>query len=323
MNPRIVKIIERISIVLICMIVPAMILIWHVNRPHLQDPGQCARQESFARESGLPLEITNSLGMRMRLIPPGEYRRGSPPDEPGRRVGERQHRVVIPHAFYVSVTPVTQYQYEKLTGTNPSYRQDRPDFPADSMTWYEALEFCNRLSRLEGLPEVYGRADHEWIFHMDRDGYRLTTEAEWEYACRAGTETAFYTGPNDPPRVGHDNLWRAAWYQENSDGQPQPVGRKEPNRWGLHDMLGNVWEWCWDWYAAYPVAGNPDLRGPERGVQGRVIRGGSWYAPMHMCRAASRRFYIPDTGWNRLGFRVVRTVLPGSEMPDTDRDTSS
>ncbi len=322
MNPRLVKIIERISIVLICIIVPSITWFWYVNRPRLREPAPCDGQKTFAEEAGLPLKITNSLGMRMKLIPPGEYWRGSPPDEPGRRVGERQHHMVIPHAFYVGVTPVTQIQYERLTGMNPSYIQDRPHYPADSMTWFEALEFCNRLSRKEGLPKAYERRGNEWILHMDREGYRLLTEAEWEYVCRAGTDTAFYTGPNYPERAGHGNLWRAAWYRDNSGGQPQPVKRREPNPWGLHDTLGNVWEWCWDWFAAYPVTAEATLPGPESGNRGRVIRGGSWYDPLPMCRAAARRSYIPESTWNRLGFRIARTVPLETGAPEDGGDSS-
>jgi formylglycine-generating enzyme len=175
-------------------------------------------------------------------------------------------------------TEVTQEQYEAVMGSNPSNFKG-PDLPVERVTWYEAVEYCNELSRQEGLDPCYSGSGASMLCDFTANGYRLPTEAEWEYACRAGTETDFHTGnmthsgssPLDPA------LDRAGWYFGNSGSTTHPVGEKEPNAFGLYDMHGNVWEWCWDWYASDYYASSPaeDPRGPASGSD-RVVRGGSW-----------------------------------------------
>lgn len=275
-----------------------------VDTPRL-DP----RQQAFADMMGVPVEITNSLGMRLRLIPSGIYQRGSPPDEWGRSHDELRHRARIPYPFYMAVMETTQREYEEIMGANPSQFDLAPDFPVDRVLWEEALEFCNALSRREGFPPVYERRGDGWVGFPERDGYRLPYEAEWEFACRAGSTNAFHNGPIEPLEEGSATLQRVAWFKENSRGQPQPVGQLEPNAWGLYDILGNLHEWCWDWYAPYPRDHESDFTGPAAG-EARVVRGGGWYSTMEQTRCAARRPWYPFNHWNSLGFRIVRTVRP-------------
>lgn len=279
--------------------------VWSYPRiqPFRQDPAQV----SYAEGTGHALAVTNSLGMVFRLIPSGIYERGSPPTERGRRDDEFAHPVRISTPFYMAATPVTQAHYEIVMGHNPSFFDGHPDRPVEYVTWAEALLFCNALSRLEGLEKVYEQEDGRWHFREERAGYRLPTEAEWEFACRAGTRTPFYTGRANPVPLGRDNAWRAAWHRHNAHGRTQPVALREPNAWGLYDMLGNVWEWCWDWYAPYPRTVDPLMTGPDRGTA-RVIRGGSWYSTTRDTRCASRSARDPALPWNSLGFRVVLPV---------------
>ncbi len=301
------------SIAVVALIAGGLLVLigWYAMKPSIQPFVQEPGQAAYADRIGLPIATTNSLGMVMRLIPPGTYTRGSPLDERGRRQDERQHTVHITHTFYMAATETTQRQYEQVMGVNPSSVTDgREKVPVDSMTFGEALTFCNRLSELEGLEPVYEQQGNVWVAYHERDGYRLPLEAEWEYAARATTEEAFYTGPIEPTYQGRRNLWRAAWYTATSRGRPQAVGLREPNGWGLYDMLGNVWEYCWDWYAEYPLTPEFDLRGPSRSNQGRVIRGGCWYDKIERCRVATRRFHFPADPLNVLGFRVARTVIP-------------
>jgi formylglycine-generating enzyme len=282
-----------------------------VPLPFVQEPGQLA----YAQASGLSLEETNSVGMVMRLIPPGSYWRGSVPEEADRDIDERRHRVVIPHTIYMAATEVTQQAFETIMGFNPSATQEpgRERVPVDSMTFAQALEFCNALSEREGLDPVYEPRGQGWEAFHERNGYRLPLEAEWEYAGRATTETAFYTGSNRPRYQGRRNLWRAGWFRSNAKGRPQAVGWLEPNGWGLFDQHGNVYEYCWDWYGDYPLSTQFDLRGPRRSNMGRVMRGGCWYDQPANCRIADRHYHRPAVPLNVLGFRVVRTVIPPTD----------
>jgi formylglycine-generating enzyme len=183
--------------------------------------------------------------------------------------------------------------------------------PSRRVTWYEAVEYCNELSRQEGLDPCYSGSGASILCDFTANGYRLPTEAEWEYACRAGTETDFHTGnmthsgssPIDPA------LDRAGWYGGNSGSTTHPVGEKEPNAFGLYDMHGNVYEWCWDWYAGNYYASSPaeDPRGPASGSD-RVVRGGSWhYNALATAVPRYRGYLYPDNRNYSLGFRLVRT----------------
>ncbi|MGC5037545.1 formylglycine-generating enzyme family protein [Streptomyces sp. DT190] len=190
--------------------------------------------------------------------------------------------------FHQAAFPVTQERYAGVTGRRPSAaRGDR--LPVEGVSWWDAVHFCNALSLREGLVPAYRVGDGTGTVDWDTsaDGYRLPTEAEWEHACRAGS-----TGPR------YGRLDEIAWYRGNADDTVHPVGGKEPNAWGLHDMLGNVWDWCWDLY-------DPEVYGTYR-----VLRGGGWSDEHWSCRASVRRRSHPTFRIDDVGFRVARTA-PG------------
>lgn len=254
--------------------------------------------------------VSGPLGMSFALISPGSFLMGSPADEEARNEDEHRHRVTIKSSFYLQTTEVTQGQWKAVMGDNPSrFRHCGDQCPVESVSWDDAQEFIRRLNRREKT-----------------NRYRLPTEAEWEYAARAGTSTAIYTGPLRI--LGYSNapaLDRIAWYGGNSctsyEGAfdcrawpekqnrcsfcgAQPVSRKQANAWGLYDMIGNVWEWVQDWYEPYP-AERAAAGGPHKGKT-KVFRGGSWnYAP-RSCRAAYRLDNIPSSRLPFVGFRLAR-----------------
>jgi formylglycine-generating enzyme required for sulfatase activity len=234
--------------------------------------------------------------MRFVLIPKGSFSMGSPPDEDGRSDDEQQHEVSLSRDFYLGMHEVTQSQYEKVMEENLSYFQgtqvlgeDTSRHPVDSVSWEDAIEFCRRLAE---LPEEK-KANHK---------YRLPTEAEWEYACRAKsrTPTKFSFGIYDA------QLGTYAWYASNSGKMTHTIGVKLPNKFGLYDMHGNVWEWCSDWYDDKYYANSPgaDPRGPDSGSS-RVLRGGSWYDVPLYVRCACRNRATPAHRDRNNGFRVV------------------
>jgi len=255
-------------------------------------------------DAGNLKEITNSVGMKLVLIPKGRFLMGSPPDEVGSHDSKRRHEVTISRDYYLGVHEVTQAQYKKVMGKNPSYFQgdqvaerhpqtnrvvkdvDSSNHPVESVSWDEAVEFCQRLSALPEEKKA-GRV------------YRLPTEAEWEYACRAGSQTVYGYGNNA------ESLGEYAWYDGNSGSKTHSVGQKKPNAWGLHDMHGNAWEWCSDWFGAdyYTQSPKDDPKGPLSGSF-RVLRGGSWLNPAGFCRSAHRDGRFPDYRNLNLGFRV-------------------
>jgi formylglycine-generating enzyme required for sulfatase activity len=193
------------------------------------------------------------------------------------------HSVMLTKPYYMGKFEVTQDQYQQVTGRNPSHFKGR-DLPVDEVSWDDAQEFCEKASGKTGQT------------------VRLPTEAEWEHACRAGTKTAYYTGD------GEADLDRAAWYQENSGNTTHPTGQKAPNVWGLHDMHGNVWEWCADRYGEYSAVAATDPQGAAQG-QHRVLRGGSSGNAPGNCRSAHRYGNTPDGRYNiGLGFRVAASV---------------
>jgi formylglycine-generating enzyme required for sulfatase activity len=240
-----------------------------------------------------PQEITNSIGMKLVLIPKGTFQMGSPPGERGRRDEENQHWVTISTECYLGIYEVTQEQYESVTGTNPSeFKGDGR--PVEQVNWEEAVDFCRRLSDL-AEEKAAGRV------------YRLPAEAEWEYACRAGSKSAYYF--NDDP----EELADYGWYTSNSEFQTQPAGQMKPNAWGLYDMHGNVWEWCADWYGDYPTGEVTDPAGPGVGSS-RVVRGGSWFHSAVYCRSANRSKAIPAVRSSGFGFRVA--LNSPSDVPE-------
>jgi formylglycine-generating enzyme required for sulfatase activity len=254
----------------------------------------------------------------MALAPAGTFTMGSPADEPWRAPDETQHEVTLTRSFYISTHEVTQSEWEAVMGWNdPMF--PGPNLPVEGVNWYDAVAYCNLRSTQEGLTAPYTMTDVVYIYHhiayatvawnQAADGYRLPTEAEWEYACRATSTSAFcnggitdgYCSPLDP------NLDQVGWYCGNSWQMTHDVGGKAANAWGLQDMHGNVWELCWDWMGDYPAGPVTDPTGPEPS-SGRVLRGGCyWYEALH-CRSASRGSRGPGTDTYNIGFRVCRTA---------------
>jgi formylglycine-generating enzyme required for sulfatase activity len=234
-------------------------------------------------------------GWSLVEIKPGSFIMGSPSGEAGRFDDEVQHKVTLTHGYWLGKYEVTQGQYEELTGMNPSYFPG-PNLPVEQVSWDDAQEFMNKLNDRE---EAAGRLPAGWI-------YRFPTEAEWEYAARAGTTTAYSFG-DDGGALG-----KYAWYEDNSGEQTHEVGLKDPNPWGLYDMYGNVYEWCADWYEDYPVGDATDPTGPDADTGwGRVFRGGGCYADLRSCRSALRISLGPIARYNSLGFRVVAVQAAG------------
>jgi formylglycine-generating enzyme required for sulfatase activity len=225
-----------------------------------------------------PKELTNSIGMKLKLIPKGTFDMGSAANDPGADLDEPLHQVTLSRDFYIGQFEVTQSQYKDVLGTNPSQfprdkKIDPANYPVEGVSWLDAVEFCQRLSELPEEKKA-GRI------------YRLPTEAEWEYACRAGSPAAFCFG-NDPQLLS-----KYAWFDKNGGGQTHPVGLKRPNDWGLYDMHGNAWEWVADWYEVYPRKSVTDPKGPRSGKD-RVYRGASWnYSPDYH-RSANRTATAP------------------------------
>jgi formylglycine-generating enzyme required for sulfatase activity len=249
-----------------------------------------------------PKVITNSLGMKLVLIPAGEFLMGSPDSDTYARAHEKpQHRVRITQPFCLGATSVTQGQYRAVTGASPSHFKGSDDLPVEEVCWYDAIVFCNKLSEREGLKPFYQNGTG---FRLGGEGYRLPTEAEWEYACRAGSQTRFSFG-DDPASLGE-----YGWFDGNSGHKTHPVGQKRPNAWGLYDMHGNVWEWCDDWFEANYYANSPgaDPLGPSEAAD-RVSRGGSWYNDPLYCRAATHGWRTPGKRYYDLGFRLARAPV--------------
>ena len=290
-------------------------------------------QQAWAKYLGVPVELTNSIGMRLVLIPPGEFLMGSTEVEQAPAIQSAKssnkgliqssvaniqsegprHRVRVTRAFYLSKHEVTRGQFRQFVnetryktdaerdgkgGRGAGFRQDPqfiwsadPGFPQTdehptvNVSWNDATAFCNWLSKKQG------------------DANSLPTEAQWEYACRAGTATLWHIGDREA------TLEDSAWFMENAGGMTHAVGQLEPNAWGLYDMHGNVWEWCSDWYAEDYYARSPedDPRGPERGKD-RVHRSSGWNFPAFLCRSAYRDGHPAGFRFNNLGFRVACAV---------------
>ena len=239
-------------------------------------------KEPAAGVKANPKDFTNPIGMKFVYIPPGTFTMGSPPNEPGRDLGETQHKVTLSKGFYMQTTEVTQGQWKKVMGKNPSFFDNCGDnAPVEQASWEDVREFLRKLGQIDKTRK-----------------YRLPTEAEWEYACRAGTAGKRYFGEDDSRLMEH------VWYEDTACGQTNPVGQMLPNLWGLYDMQGNVWEWCQDWYGDYPAGAVTNPAGPARG-QYRVVRGGSWFCTPNLLRSAKRHWFEPSHIDFILGFRCV------------------
>ena len=256
---------------------------------HIQTSRALAAPERRAGEESA-FEIAPGVSIVMCWIPPGEFLMGSPEDEEDRGLDEKQHRVRISEGFWLAKTPITQAQWEAVIGNNPSHFKGA-ERPVDSVSW---LDICGNETRVGGFLGAVNRLS------TDSGRFDLPTEAQWEYACRAGT-----TGPF----AGASKLDEVAWHHANSAGRTQQVGLKKPNAWSLHDMLGNVWEWCADWYDEYSGEAETDPAGPSSG-SARVIRGGAWGYYAYSCRVADRGQSHPPFSYYGIGFRLARNAVP-------------
>ncbi len=240
------------------------------------------------------------LSVELISIPAGSFRMGSPDDEEGRLENEGPVHEVRVSAFQCMRYPVTRRLHAEVTGKDTGRPEGAADNrPVNNVTWYDAVRFCNRLSERDGLAPCYQLDGDEVSWDRSADGYRLPTEAEWEYACRAGAQTRWSFGDDE------EQLEEHAWYHKSSGGEPRAVGLKKPNAWGLHDMHGNVLEWCWDWHGPYSRDSQEDPSGPSEGGA-RVLRGGSFANPARGLRSAGRGWIGPENSFRFIGFRCVR-----------------
>ena len=259
-------------------------------------------------------------------IAAGTTRIGTPPDEVGRYDNEAMHDVTLSRPYLLATTEVTQLEWRRLMKSTPAEASScGDDCPVENVNWYEALAYCNALSREHDLEECYdlstcvGSSEGHlrcrqatWPRGLECGGYRLPTEAEWEHAARAGTPSATYLGNLGEGDEGCDLanavLGPIAWFCGTSGNRPHPVGNKTPNPLGLFDMHGNVWEWVWDRYAEYPDGSQTDPLGAPAGDE-RVFRGGGWNSIVRQCRAGARAKRRPSFRSRSLGFRPARSLL--------------
>ena len=230
---------------------------------------------------------TNGIGIKFVHLPAGAFVMGSSNKETGRGDDEIQHKVTFAKGIYFGVHPVTQEQWQAVMGDNPSSFKGEKDLPVESVSWQDCQEFCKLLT------------------HKDKKPYRLPSEAEWEFACRAGTASAYHVGETiatDQANYNGNFVYGAGTkgvYREKTT----PVGSFAPNAWGLYDMHGNVWQWCQDWHGGYAHKEVADPQSPQTG-NNRVLRGGSWGSHPIFCRSANRNFVDPDRRTEFYGFRV-------------------
>jgi formylglycine-generating enzyme required for sulfatase activity len=302
------------------------------------DKKQISAKESASARTGVPAapaSFKSSLGLPMQFIPGGSFMLGMTEEEFEALWPERidlewaitkvsnPHKVTLSD-FFMNATEITQYHYSKVMGINPSYFKG-DDLPVERVTWFDAVEFCNKLSLLEGLTPYYTMVDRQpaqaypikkakVATDPNANGYRLPTEAQWEYAAREGRwkidRTVAYAGSPTIDNVG--------WYKGNSNYSTHPVANKQPNSFGLYDMAGNVWEYCQDWYGLYAGIDATDPQGPDTGTE-RVDRGGSWNYVALSHRSATRGSKPTGVTRNVLGFRVVLPLSAFEQLYGTAR----
>ncbi|MDR1925263.1 MAG: SUMF1/EgtB/PvdO family nonheme iron enzyme [Planctomycetaceae bacterium] len=260
--------------------------------------------------------VITKNGSKLRRIPTGRFYMGSHDSDEFLRNNEHpQHRVLITKNLFVGVYPVTQKDFIELMEFNPSTASDNELCPVDSVSWYSAIEFCNKMSEAESLPPYYdltkikrrtnGAIETADVTILDGEGFRLMSEAEWEYVCRAGSITPWCFGDQVTDVGDH------AWYFDNSSSETHPVGEKKPNAWGIFDMHGNVMEWCYDWYGEFYYQTCQDEienpQGPPDGTS-KVLRGGAWQFGAEATRNAYRNSSSPDAISSVIGFRICRNA---------------
>ncbi len=242
--------------------------------------------------------FSNSIGMKFLYVPAGTFIMGSPLQEPHRYKNEIQHQVSITKPFYIQSTEVTLRHWRTLMGKRFfSRRKGKNEMPVVEVSWYDCMKFIKKLNA------------------MNEGAYRLPTEAEWEYACRAGSKSAYSWGDNIDCRkamygnnhLDYDECVECMRLKGITTDFPAPVKSFQPNAWGLYDMHGNVWEWCADWYGGYSEKALKDPYGPDSG-DNKVRRGGSWFKYGYSCRSANRAHGNPSTRYRTTGFRLVREV---------------
>jgi formylglycine-generating enzyme required for sulfatase activity len=240
-----------------------------------------------AQEKTPPKHFTNSIGMKFVLVPAGTFTMGSPNSEKGRGDDEYLRKLTFSKGLYMGIHPVTQEQWQAIMGANPSHFQGENNLPVEQVSWSDCQAFCKKLGARE------------------KKLYRLPTEAEWEYACRAGTTTAFHFGATISTEQANYNgnfifgLGKKGIHREKTT----PVGTFPANAWGLYDMHGNVWQWCQDWHGGYSRTELTDPQGPKSG-KNRVLRGGSWGSHPIFCRCANRNFADPESRTEYYGVRI-------------------
>jgi formylglycine-generating enzyme required for sulfatase activity len=267
-----------------------------VTQPVAQPMAQSVQSAAAPAAGSITAQLGNGVGLELIAIQPGSFTMGSPASERHREGDEAQHQVTISQPFWIAKHEVTQGQYQALMGINPAEPKHGvgADCPVYNVTWNDAINFCAKLTEIE---RAAGRlpAGYE---------YTLPTEAQWEYACRAGTTTSYNNNKNITGEEISRGLGDVCWYEYNSRDRVHPVGQKQPNAWGLYDMHGNVSEWCWDWYAGYTAGAVTDPTGPNMGSE-RVKRGGSYDSDADDCRAAAREDEEPFDASDSGGFRVA------------------
>jgi formylglycine-generating enzyme required for sulfatase activity len=286
---------------------------WSISLTLIVSSGLLLIPIDFANAEESKVPLGQSIGIEFAEIPPGEFQMGSPENEPDRRLEETPHTVHLATAFQISKTEVTQAQFEKVMGFNPSSFKDKEHsgLPVEQVSWFDAVMFCNRLSEMEGRVPVYKFLDairkgdsigNATVKVVPGNGFRLPTEAEWEYCCRAATTTAFSVGAT---------IGSAEANFGEIEGQIGAVDKYAANPWGLHNMHGNVSEWCWDAIGSYPSEATADPTGSFAATE-RVFRGGNWKMDLQFLRSACRLWISPGMRGDFLGFRVAH----GSQAAD-------
>jgi sulfatase modifying factor 1 len=247
--------------------------------------------------------LKTSIGMTLKRLRAGTFAMGSTQEDSILLDEKPQHTVKISRPFYLGIYEVTQREYSQLIDSNPSKFRGSDSLPVEQVSWFDAVNFCNKLSEREGRKPYY-RMDGKTLRVLGGNGFRLPTEAEWEYSCRAGTKTPF------PLRLGDTDMQKYAWFDKNSGGKTHPVGKKKPNGFGLYDMIGNVSEWCGDWFAVdyYEKSPGTDPTGPRGETELRVIRGDDWSTDVVLLQSAHRNRSRPTDRYESIGFRVAAFV---------------